>query len=234
MKKTMPKILAVIPARGGSKGIKKKNIALLAGKPLIYYTLEAARKSKRLNAVVVSTDSPEIAMVVKKLGWDMPFLRPKHLAHDKTPTLPALKHALETCEKMKRCRFDYIVVLQPTSPLRTARDIDAAITIMLQHPKADSLISCYHAEAVHPRIMYKRHKNVLVPFVKAHKTHRRQDFEELYVRNGAVYLMKRNLLMNGKIISEKPLLLDMPRWRSINIDSPEDIKIAGLLIKNRV
>lgn len=226
----LPNILTVIPARGGSKGLKDKNILPLAGKPLIVYTIEAARKSRFVREVIVTTDSRKIAAVARRYGAQTPFLRSKDLATDKAPTLGVLQHAVREYEKITGKKFDYILLLQCTTPLRTARHIDEAVQLFLNHNE-DSLISCYKGQAVHPSIMYMQKCGRLISFCEKGKLKRRQDFQEVYVRNGAIYLMSRELLMEKNlIVGARPLLYIMSRWQSVNIDTREDFNIAELIL----
>lgn len=229
------KFLGIIPARGGSKGIKNKNIKKLNGKPLIEYTIDAAKKSKLLKNFIVSTDSKSIVNVVENAGCEAPFLRPSNLAKDNTPTLPVLCHALEKYEELTGGKFTHIVVLQPTAPLRTAADIDNALKMMTGSPRRDSLITCYEANHVHPRIMYQKKGSKFLPYLSAKKEIvRRQNFDNVYVRNGAIYVVKKDLLVNqNRIIGENPLVMTMPRWKSINIDDMDDFKMAELIVKSR-
>ncbi len=227
------KVLGIIPARGGSKGVPGKNIRLLNGKPLISYTINAAKKSKYLKDVIVSTDSSKISAVVKKFKAKVPFLRPENLAKDKTPTLPVLKHALCEYEKLSKQQFTHIMLLQATTPLRTAKDIDRAIGLIHKTPRRNSLISCYEGTGVHPQIMYKKKGKKAVSFLaSAKEMARRQTFESVYVRNGAIYIIKKSLLLNeNKMIGTNPIIMEMPRWQSINIDAMEDLKMAGMILK---
>ena len=152
--------LAIIPARGGSKSIKNKNLYIIKKKPLIYYTIKSAINSKYLNAILLSTDSIKIANYVKKFSKiKIPFLRPKKLAGDKILTLPVLKYTLLRYEKMLKNKFDFVVLLQPTSPLRTSNDIDNSIKL-LNKKKTDSLISVTSVGANHPLRMknFKKQK----------------------------------------------------------------------------
>lgn len=226
-------ILGVIPARAGSKGVKKKNIIPLRGKPLIAYTIKAAQGARLLTDFIVSTESLEIARVAKAYKAKVPFLRPTVLATDATPSYPVLQHALIEYEKLTKKHFDYMMLLQPTTPLRQPSDIDQAIRMMQRHPRADSLISCYEANAMHPRIMYKRDGKRMVPYIAdGSQMTRRQGFEDVYVRNGAIYIVRRDLLFKAnKIIGEHPLMMEMPRRRSINIDSYEDLDFADMFLR---
>src|SRR3989344_6580233 len=135
-----PKILGVITARGGSKGIPGKNIKLLGGKPLIVYTVEAVKKSKLITHSIVSTDDEAIAMVCREVSADVPFMRPRELAEDKTPHLPVMQHAIEFLEKKLGLVFDYTTIFQPTSPFRTVDDIDGTLQKLISSG-ADSAVS---------------------------------------------------------------------------------------------
>ena len=139
------KIVGVIPARSGSKGIPNKNIKPLAGRPLIYYTIQAGLESRLLNRLLVSTDSPEIEDIAKGYGAEVPFLRPAELAQDDTPRLPVVQHAARYLEKTEGYKPDIMVTLQPTSPLRRAEHIDAAIDMLIS-TKADRVLSVCEAE----------------------------------------------------------------------------------------
>jgi len=133
------KILAIIPARGGSKGIPKKNIVNINGKPLIQYTIEVAKESKLIDRVIVSTDDDEIAEISEKLGAEVPFIRPAELAKDGTPTFPVIKHALKWLKENEKYKPELIVLLEPTFPLRTVEKVDEAIKVISSDEEADSL-----------------------------------------------------------------------------------------------
>ena len=159
------KILAVIPARGGSKGIKNKNIKSLCGHPLIAWTIMKAKRSKFIEKVVVSTDSKKIAYISKKYGASVPFIRPKKYATDKANDFIVLKHAINFFTT-KGEKFDYIIMLQPTSPLRELKDINNSINKVLKK-NIDALVSVSKVEVQHPRFIYSiKNKDNLVPFLK--------------------------------------------------------------------
>ena len=146
------KILAVIPARGNSKGIKKKNIYKINGKPLIYYTIKEAKKSKFIKDLVVSTDSKEIKKISKKYGAKVPFLRPANLATDFAPSLPVIVHAVRFMEKLKKIKYDYVIMLQPTCPLRKYYDIDNSLKKLIKS-NLDSITSIVDVGGSHPNRM---------------------------------------------------------------------------------
>ena len=235
---TKSKILAVITARGVSKGIPGKNIKLLGGKPLIAYSIDAAKKSKLVTHLIVSTDDKEIAEVAKKFGVDVPFLRPKKLAQDKTPHVPVMKHAIEFMEKKLGVTFDYAVILQPTSPFRTIDDIDQTLEKLIKSG-ADSAVSLVDVDNYHPVKAKKLEGDKVLPYmIPEPEGTRRQDFPPAYRRSGAIYAMRRELLMkDNRLYGDNIVGHIVPAERSIDIDTPfewfraewmlEDLKKKG-------
>ncbi len=230
-KKQKPFIVGLIPARGGSKGIPKKNIRLVGGKPLIAHTIRAAQKSKFLDAIVLSTDSQEIANVAKKFGLKTDALRPTLLATDTAKTLDVVRYELLRLEKKWNKRIDVVVLLQPTAPFRTAKDIDEACRLFFQK-KGSSLVSVCNVGGMHPKVMYTKKGAYLTPLLSSGgKAQRRQQFEEVYARNGALYISSRKQILEGDwVISKRPLMYEMPRERSFNIDEPLDLEIADRMM----
>jgi CMP-N,N'-diacetyllegionaminic acid synthase len=228
---TSPNILMVIPARGGSKGILKKNIASLAGKPLIYYTIDAALKTKYLKRVVVSTDDPEIAIIAKNAGAEVPFFRPSILSQDETSTVSVVQHAVVNMEESLGNRFDFVVLLQPTSPLRDERYIDLAVEKILE-TGADSVITVCTVKH-HPFWNFVAHNdrlNSLLP--NCDKSSRRQELPQTYAPNGAVYVVKRDVLFNENTLFGKDLRgIIMPPEESIDIDDYYDWFLAEMTTK---
>jgi len=229
-------VLAVILARGGSKGIKKKNIKKINNHPLISYSIYAALKSKYVDKLVVSSDSNEIRNVAKSYGAEAPFVRPKILSGDKVPSVTALKHAALETEKIFKNKYDYIIELPCVSPLRDSFDVDKAIEILVKK-KYDSVISYVDTGEKHPTRLKRIKNNLVTNFCKDYPEpdigSRRQDFESCYIRNGAIYGMSRETLVeknsrNGK----KSFPYIMQDEKSINIDTIFDFKIAELLIEN--
>ena len=161
------KILGLILARGNSKGIKEKNIVKLCGKPLIAWTIKSALKSKMLTDIVLSTDSVKIAKIGKKFGAQVPFLRPSKFSKDNTPSIDAIEHAIKWLRK-KGKNYEFVVLLEPTSPLRDHNDIDLAINKIIKL-KAQSLVSVSKAEALHPAYLYKKTKAEKIKPFKAYK-----------------------------------------------------------------
>ena len=212
----------MITARGGSKGIPGKNIKLLGGKPLLAYSIEAAKKSKLITHLIVSTDNKKIAEVAKKFGGEVPFMRPKELAEDKTPHVPVMKHAIEFMEKKFGIVFDYVVILQPTSPFRLVEDIDDTITKLLGSD-ADSAVSLMAVDNAYNPIKLKKLEGdkVLPYYLPEPEGLRHQDFPKVYKRSSAVYVMRRDLLMkDNKLYGDKIVGYIVPAERSIDIDTP--------------
>jgi len=228
------KILGVVPARGGSKGIPQKNIKLLLGKPLIAYTIIEALKSKLLTKVIISSDDRKIIRIVKKYGGEAPFVRPKELATDKSLALPVIQHAVRKMEKIEKIKYDYVVMLQPTTPLRTAEDIDQALKKLIK-TKADSVISVVNVEANHPWRMKKIVNDRLVDYGKEEVENMpRQSLPPVYIRSGDIYAVKRKVLMADNTFRGKdcrPYL--MSEGGTVNIDSEIDFKLAEILLSKR-
>tara|TARA_A100001234_G_C12480698_1_gene323372 strand:- start:11 stop:721 length:711 start_codon:yes stop_codon:yes gene_type:complete len=225
-------VLAIITARKNSKGIKNKNIKKLNNKPLIQYTFESANNSKLITDIIVSTDSNKIIELSKKFGIEAPFKRPANLSTSKASSLDVIDHALNWFEKNKKTKVDYIVLLQPTSPLRSNDHIDQSIKKILKEKYSHSLISCYDASHVHPSIMYSQKNDKLIKYEKEKSNKRRQDFKKLFIRNGAIYVVKRDYFKQEKqIICNNPILYKMKRDESINIDESIDFDIAELILK---
>ncbi|RMG36997.1 MAG: acylneuraminate cytidylyltransferase family protein [Gammaproteobacteria bacterium] len=226
------RLLALIPARGGSKRLPRKNLLPLAGTPLIAWTIRAARESGLFDRILVSTEDEEIARRAREAGAETPFLRPPELAGDHAPTLGAILHALETLAGQGE-HFDYVAVLQPTSPLRNADDIRGAVAL-LRRKQADAVISVCRTD--HP----PEWCNTLPPdgsmrdfFRPGVRETRSQDLPPSYRLNGAIYLYAC-----GRLLESRSLEMDdccyayvMPRERSIDIDTELDLKIAEILLR---
>ena len=229
------KILAVILARGGSKGIKKKNIKLINNHPLISYSIAASSNSKLINNLIVSSDSKEIINVAKEYGADAPFVRPKNLSGDKVPSVTALKHAVLSAEKFYKTKFDFIIELPCVSPLRDHEDIDAVLNLIIKK-NYDSVISYVDTGEKHPTRLKRIKKNKVTAFCKDYPESdigsRRQDFEPCYIRNGAIYAMNRKTLIeNNSRNGKKSFPYIMSDNKSINIDAKFDFTIAEMLIE---
>ncbi len=222
------KILGIIPARAGSKGVKNKNIVNINGKPLIYYTIRAVKKSKLKN-FVVSSDSVKILNIVKKYGVKKSFLRPKKYSLDKTTSIELFKYLKKELEKLYS--FDAIMILQPTSPMRRSKDIDRAISLF-KKKNCDSIISVCRAGDHPARIKFLNKKKYLIDTKFSGKEgQNRQELRDAFINNGAIYLFKKSNLDNNSIKGNKSLSMIMPRKLSINIDDYFDLEIAKYFLK---
>jgi CMP-N,N'-diacetyllegionaminic acid synthase len=232
-KSTEPRsYLGVIPARGGSKRIPRKNLRRLDGIPLLSYTIEAARNSRRLTAFVVSTDSDEIAQYARSCGVQVPEMRPSDIAGDQSPVVDALRHALEGFERMSTSTFDAIVLLQPTSPFRRAHDIDSAIALY-ERTGADS-VTGVRAVRDHPFWAWRKEGQCITPFFGlAEMAMDRKLLPEAYAENGAVYIMRRDLVLAGKLYGERVVPYVMEEVASADIDTPLDLEWAEFLLARR-
>jgi N-acylneuraminate cytidylyltransferase len=228
-----PKVLGVIPARGGSKSVPRKNVALLHGKPLIAYTIAAAQGSYSLTRTVVSSEDSEVLAVARQYGVDAPFVRPAHLATDEAPTLPVVQHAVSEIEAREGQVYDYIVLLQPTTPLRRSQDIDGAVEKLVA-TRADSVVSVCDVGAYHPARMRQIIDDRLVdlPIREPKEMLRRQDLPPVYIRNGAIYAVRRDVVMvENSLIGKVSRPYLMPEERSVNIDSRLDFLLAEILLR---
>jgi CMP-N-acetylneuraminic acid synthetase len=223
----MKPVLGIIPARGGSKGVKRKNIRQVAGQPLIAYTIKAAQASQLLTRCIVSTDDKETAEISASLRCEV-LDRPSELAQDDTPTLDVVQHVFEIFENQGD-RFDYGLILQPTSPLRTGADIDSALQL-LEQSNADSVVSVYQVSDHHPARMYKLNDGYLSSFDEQYANARRQDLPPVYHRNGAIYAFRRETLKRNTLMGEKILPYIMAEDRSLNIDNEYDLVLAEFIL----
>ena len=222
-------VLAVIPARGGSKGLPRKNLAELGGKPLIAWTIEAALSSSFVDRVVVSSDSQEIIDVARELGADVPFVRPSHLARDDTPTWDTLVHALEQVPS-----FDLVVLLQPTSPLRTTADIDAATQMSVE--RGSPVVGVSVASKPPEWLYYASEQGTLEPVLpRQSAVRRRQEARPALAINGAIYVASAQRLLDNKgFIGPDTLAYEMPAHRSVDIDNELDLSLAALIFASRI
>jgi CMP-N-acetylneuraminic acid synthetase len=228
-------ILGITLARGGSKGVKKKNIRDLQGKPLIQYTIDEAIRSRYLGEYIVSTDSQEIANVAKSLGAEVPFLRPNDLASDTASSVSALQHAVSFMEDRESKKYDYIVELMCTNPLKNSLDIDSCIDKIIQ-TDADSVIAVHELEDHHPARIKMIVEDKIQDFIPEPNEARRQDLRpKAYIRSGSIYCMKRTYLMNLNLryggSNSRPYIL--PSERAVNVDTEIDFMICEqLMAKN--
>lgn len=225
-----PKIIAIIPARGGSKGLPRKNIRLLGGKPLISYAIETAKKSKVIQRVLVTTDDKEIAEVAKKYGAEVPFLRPVELAEDGTPPDPVLKHALEFLREDENYKPDIVVWLEPPCPFRDPAQVDEAVRIFLADKKADSLRSVCEPFQ-NPFKSWTLEGKYLKPLItekgKVLHTGPRQKTRKVYWQNGAIFLLRYNTIMKkGNFFGDRILPFIVENDQFIDIDEEKDLRLA--------
>ena len=225
-------MIAIIPARGGSKGVPKKNIRPLAGKPLIIWTIEAAKKSTHIDRIILSTDDEEIVSVCQGTGIEIPFMRPKDLAQDDSSAIDNYIYTMDCIIKEHRYDSDEFIVLLPTTPLRNSGDIDAAVDIFVEK-HADSVISC--TQMSHPidwvcnidnegRVLRNK-------MLEVGKTMNRQDLESVYIPNGGVFVLSYSLLrVNYSYYSDRTYAYIMPAERSVDIDTEFDFQFAEFLM----
>ena len=227
------KILGIITARGGSKGLPRKNILALHGRPMINYTIEAALAAGDLfHRVIVSTDDEEIADISRRAGAEVPFLRPPQLARDDTPTLPVLQHAVDHVERRDGVAIDWVMILQPTSPLRTKEDIKAAGGLAAAGD-CDTVVSVRQVSNCHPyKIKKMDSEGWLVPFIDGSvEPLRRQDLvPDAYQRNGAIYLVRRDRLRENRLYGDRIRPYIMADDRSVDIDTQVDFHLAEVLL----
>lgn len=223
------RIIALIPARGGSKGIKNKNITILAGKPLIDYTIEAALASKYVDYVFVSTDNEQIAEEAYRCGAKVPFLRAPEFAQDDSKTIDAVIYSLTELKK-HNLEFDILVLLQPTSPLRSKEDIDSALETYFEHgQKAMASVSLVQNNPVLIRTIDASGK--LNALLQENSTVRRQEMKDYYYVNGSIYINSISELNANVSFNDNSIAYIMPFQRSVDIDEIIDLKLAECLIK---
>lgn len=231
------KILGIITARGGSKGIPGKNIKALAGKPLIFYTIDAAQKSGVFDRIILSTDDQEISDVAKSYGCEVPFMRPKKLAEDGTPHLPVIQHAVEWLKEHEGYWPDYVMILQPTSPLRqpfhlkeSVKLLDSGADTVLSVSKIPKQFSPYKAMVIHD----DRFMRLINGDPVRNRAIRRQDLKDAYWSVGAIYLFKTGLIFdkdNPHFYGEKVAPYPIEAKYIVDIDEPEDWEVAEKAMK---
>lgn len=229
------KILAIITARGGSKGLPKKNIKLLQDKPLIAWTLEQAQNCKYVDEVFVSTDCPEIAKVCEDFGVKIPFLRPDELASDAASSMDVVEHVINSLEKDNKF-FDYILLLEPTSPLRKKDDIANAIEKLFNNPDADGIISLGEVHMEHPMIVKKvTDEEKIVPYIEEiKKITQRQQADKAYFPYGVVYMVKTKIFKEKKMFyTDNVIPYFIERWQNYEIDDIYDFLCIEAILKEK-
>lgn len=230
-------ILCTICARGGSKGVPHKNIRILLDKPLIAYTIEQAKQCRYIDRIAVSTDSAEIAGIARQYGAEIPYLRPGHLATDNAPKLPVLQHIVRHYIDCLGFMPDYVIDLDPTSPLRTVEDIEKCINVIRNDREYDSVITGYRSNKNPYFNMVEINKDGFAYLSKSLEGNitRRQDAPAVYAMNASVYAWKTSVLLEQQaIISGRLKFVEMPEERSVDIDSETDFKLVELLMKERL
>jgi CMP-N,N'-diacetyllegionaminic acid synthase len=229
------KVLALIPARGGSVTLPRKNVLPFCGKPLIGYSIAAAQDARAAGApidrIIVSTDDAEIAEVSRRLGAEVPFMRPAELARPDTPSLPVVVHAVRQAEADGALQYDWILLLQPTSPLRTKEDICGALEITTLED-VSAVVSVTSANHAHPAKLKVMENGLLKPYLgDSLQQPARQDFGfDVYKTNGAIYLTRREVLMDeGSFYGSRARAFIMPAERSVDIDTRLDFETAEFL-----
>ena len=227
------KVLGIITARGGSKGIPRKNIRPLCGKPLLAYTAEAALSARLLSSVVLSTEDDEIAAVGQACGLRVPFMRPLELAGDRVPSLPVVQHAVRWLSEHGEL-YDAVCLLQPTNPLRKAEHIDACLEL-LQNKNADAVVSVLPVpHEYNPHWVYFQDDTgaLHISTGEAQPIPRRQDLPPAFHRDGSVYVTKRDVLMErNSLFGDRLVGYAMDPAHSVNIDLPEDWQVAEELLR---
>ena len=229
-------VVAVIPARGGSKGLPQKNILPLADKPLIAWSIEVGKESKYIDKLIISTDDKKIADVAKSYQCEVPFIRPENLSSDETPTIDVLIHAYKYFTENKKV-YDYLILLEPTSPLRNSNDIDVAMEMLdSNRENADSIVGVEKVEAAHPVFDVRiNDRGLIEPYAAEYfSTFRRQKIEDLYHFEGSLYISDTKVLFKEKTFyHERTLPYIVPRWKSLEIDEMVDMITAEALINNQ-
>lgn len=227
--------VAIIPARGGSEGVPRKNLRLVAGQPLIAYIIVAAKSATKLQSIIVSTEDDEIAEVAK--GMDVEVLRhDKRLSTGSEPSFGVVRSAIKELNQ-RQIKPEMCVLLRATAPLCRGDDIDSAITLLEANEKADSVVSVTRMWGVHPKKLKSLGSNCELFSMfepEGYVPTRRQELPPLYIRNGAIYVSRPSLILNGKLWGPHCLGYVMPEERSVNINSELDFKLAEVLIKEKI
>lgn len=230
------KILALIPARGGSKGLLGKNVRILFGKPLICHSIELGLRSKLIDRVIVSTDSPQIARIAKRAGAEVPFLRPSELAQDLTHDLPVVKHCMGWLKDNEKYVPDLMVFLRPTGPLRILEELEEAIRILQADPEADSIRSAKEPHA-HPYKMFDMNGRFLVPLVKEFKGIRdsfsgpRQALPKVYQTTPDIHVLKIRAIFELDSLLGRKVLPYFLKHPTVDIEDEFDLEIAEYMME---
>ncbi len=230
----MKRVIAIIPARAGSKGVRDKNIKNLNGKPLISYTIEEAKKSKLIDKLIVSTDSKEISDISTELGVEVPFIRPNELSTDSSLTYDVINHTMKFFEQRSE-KFDIIVLLQPTTPFRKVDSIDEAILTLKNNNKYTSVVSVVDVEGNHPLRMKKIEGDFLVNYVDQgnENMNPRKELPRVYIRSGSIYaILTKNFFEEKSLVSKSCSPMILNKRETINIDTVLDFKLCELILND--
>lgn len=230
------KVLCTICARGNSKGVPSKNMRELLGQPLIVYTIKQAIACENIDRVVVSTDSKQIASLAKEYNAEVPFMRPLELAQDNSSKLPVIQHALSYYIEQLNYKPDYVIDLDPTSPLRNNDDIKRCLDLIINHKDCDSVITGYRSNKNPYFNMLEINEQGYARICKnpEYKITRRQDAPTVFAMNASIYAWKAEILLNQTdLLSGRVKFLEMPEERSIDIDNEVDFKLVEVLLRVR-
>ena len=231
------KIIAIIPARGGSKGVPRKNIRSLLGKPLIGYSIEQARSVKWIDRIVVTTDDPAIQNIARRFGADVPFLRPKSLSKDTSLMLPTVLHALDYIEDTEENQYDILVLLDPSNPIRSDSDIQSCIQLLLKDNRTDAVVTgVLSRRNPYFNLLEEKRGGYVAPSKDSGRTiHRRQDTPKTYDMNASIYVIRISTLRRTQtFLPRKTRLYLMPEDTAFDIDRPIDFDIVEYLMRKRL
>jgi CMP-N,N'-diacetyllegionaminic acid synthase len=231
------KVLAIIPARGGSKGLPGKNLRLLDGRPLVAWPVSVALCAASVDRVIISTEDEAIAEVALNAGADVPFMRPAHLAHDTASSMDVILHALDTLSSQGH-EYEYVILLEPTSPLTESSDVETALSrLRAAGDAADAIVGICRVEATHPEYDVRRdHYGLIRPYAVADfkSLRRRQDIEELYFLEGSLYISRVEAFRRYKTFyHERTLGYEVPRWKSLEVDDIFDFIMVEAVVRHR-
>ncbi len=231
------KVLAIIPARGGSKGLPGKNLRPLSGRPLVAWPVGTALGCKSIDRVIISTDDPEIAEAARRAGAEVPFLRPTHLADDAASSMDVIMHALDSLASLGQ-EYEYVVLLEPTSPLTESGDVEDALSLLREsREKADAIVGICRIESTHPEYDVRRNSVGLIsPYAAPDfkSLRRRQDIEELYFLEGSLYISSVEAFRRHRTFyHDRTLGFEVPRWKSIEVDDIFDFIMIEAVLQHR-
>jgi N-acylneuraminate cytidylyltransferase/CMP-N,N'-diacetyllegionaminic acid synthase len=224
--------LVIIPARSGSKGLPDKNIKIINGKPLMAWSIEAGLKSKYIDRLIVSTDSEKYAEIAKDFGAEVPFIRPDKFSTDESSRKDVIRHCLDFFTNTNEL-YDYIILLEPTSPLTTETDIDTSIEKLLLDKNAESIVGVSLSEVSHPDFLVNL-KNGFLNFINENQKSsviRRQDLEDFYFYDGTLYISEVDKYLEKEFYHEKTLAYVTPKWKSLEIDDIDDFIMVEAIMK---